>query len=128
MSSPFGGTANDGGASPVALPVDLGTRSIVRPNPLPLIVAGALVFVSLVIYLTLSQQVWSSWLGYILTPFGVVVTLVWARTAHLKMSAEIWYDRFGGQRLIRLMQVVTAVAFVVGAFHIWRIATSLAAQ
>lgn len=91
-----------------------------RLSPLPVFVAGAALVAS-----TVLMFVGKAWplplLGWILTPFVVVGCLGWARVLVLKGSSDPWFDRAHAQTSVRLLQVLTFVAFVASIPHIWRI-------
>ena len=67
--------------------------------------------------------------GYLLTPFAVVLCLAKARSNDLVASARDWsYDRGLGAKQIKLLQVLTGASFLLAVVHIWRIATEVASR
>lgn len=60
-------------------------------------------------------------LGWILTPFGVVACLAWARAVFVKNSGDPWFDRVDAKRKMLVLQALTFVAFLVSLPHVWRI-------
>jgi len=61
-------------------------------------------------------------IGYLLTPFGVVASLVWARVAGIKQQADPWFDVIGLRRQLRRLQAATLLSFVIAYPHITTIA------
>ena len=64
-------------------------------------------------------------LGYVLSPFGVVGALAWARSEHLKRSDNPWYDVSRGERTLTVLQALAAFSFLAGAIHAWQIGVML---
>ena len=89
-------------------------------SPLPVYVAGAALLAS-----TALMFVGKAWplplLGWLLTPFAVVCCLAWGRAQFIKGSADPWFDRDRARSIVRVLQVLTLVAFVASIPHIWRI-------
>ena len=89
-------------------------------SPLPLIVAAVALLLSIGV-----AVVWRTGagplVGWALTPFVVVGCLAWARFLFLSKSSDPWFDRGDGRKKLRVLQVLTILAFVVSLVHIWRI-------
>jgi len=123
------GVAQDPGASFSSAVADIPTlesQSVVRPSPIALVVGIVALVASLAIWFLFPSSFPLAVLGYLLTPFLVVATLAWARAMHMRKSPNPWYDRASGESQQRLLQLLTALAFLVGMLHIWRIATEVA--
>ena len=127
MSNPFGGPSSGvgvTGGSAVAAPS--GTREVVTPSVLPLIVALVAIAVSAALWFLFPMSPTVAMGGYALTPFVVGGALAWARWANLRHSANPWYDKARGERQLRILQLLMVLGFALGLFHIWRIATEVA--
>lgn len=61
--------------------------------------------------------------GYLLTPFAVVGSLVWARADGISRQADPWFDVLGLGRQLRRLQVVALLSFIVAFDHVTTIAT-----
>jgi len=92
----------------------------VKLSTLPLIAAAVALVISIVAALTMRTGV-GPIVGWILTPFVVVGCLAWARFLFLSKSSDPWFDRTDGRRKLRILQVITLLAFLVSLPHIWRI-------
>lgn len=128
-------------------------RSVGRPSSLPDLLALAALVVSGLLALatapvaTLSElpvlgatQGWfaegpgvaladrpvaASVLGYLLTPFGVVAALAWARSAGLRKLDDPWFDRFRLRAQLRRLQVAAILAFLLAVPHVIIIARAI---
>ena len=105
---------------------------VTEPSKTPRYVAIGICVLSILIALIFDNSLVLSIMGYILTPFGVVGCLLWARAEDLKKSPDPYYDRTKGgfkkYTFIDTMQFATGVAFLIGIIHIWRIATEIATR
>jgi len=109
-------------ASPKMLDDDAPTwhEEAKKQSLLPAIIAAACLAVSVVLILV--GRPWPlPLLGWILTPFGVVACLAWARAVFVKNSGDPWFDRVDAKRKMLLLQVLTFVSFLVSLPHVWRI-------
>jgi len=89
-------------------------------SPLPVFIAGAALAASTVLMFV--GKAWPLPLaGWLLTPFVVVGCLAWSRAQFIRESADPWFDRDRGRGTVRLLQLMTLVAFVASFPHIWRI-------
>ena len=115
------------GSAPAA-PLEQATSDDIPefPSPLPLVVAGLVLVLSIGIALLLASDPRAAVVGYLLTPFGVVAALAWARIRHLRSTRNAWYDRSRGEQQLRILQILTLLSFLVGLVHIWRMATEVA--
>ncbi|MFM8154992.1 MAG: hypothetical protein ACKOAF_02795 [Actinomycetes bacterium] len=60
--------------------------------------------------------------GYLITPIGTALTLVWAMRIHNQYTAKDLYDSSTGQRLVKYCSVIAILGFVAGLVHILHIA------
>jgi hypothetical protein len=65
--------------------------------------------------------------GYVLTPFGVAATLIWARSRDLKLQGNTLYLRLDGQTRIKQVGIAVGLSFIPAVVHIWYIAGYVAA-
>ncbi len=65
--------------------------------------------------------------GYVLAPFGVAAALVWARSQDLRFQGNPLYLRLDGQKTIKLIGLLVAIAFLPAFVHIWYIASYVTA-
>lgn len=131
----FGGDGAFGsgsGADVAPRLVSSGTPSF--PSKAPEIVAVAALAVSLLLTTTvrdllpfLSLGVGSvrtvATVGYLLTPFVVVGSLVWARADGIQRQVDPWFDVLGLARQLRRLQAVALLSFIVAFDHVTTIAT-----
>lgn len=62
-------------------------------------------------------------IGYLLTPYGVVVALVWARTSGTaRQQKDPWFDVLGLRSQLRRLQIATLLAFFLAYPHVTTIA------
>jgi hypothetical protein len=73
--------------------------------------------------LTAMTAVYTSVAGYLLTPFAVVLALVWARADGVRRQTDPWFDVLGLSRQLRRMQIGALLAFVIAFDHVTTIAT-----
>jgi uncharacterized membrane protein YqjE len=66
--------------------------------------------------------------GYVLTPFAVAASLMWARHQDLRFQGNPLYLRLDGQALIKKIGVLVALSFIPAFVHIWYIAGYLNAN
>lgn len=65
-------------------------------------------------------------IGWVLTPFVVVACLAWGRVLVVSQSSDPWFDRADARRKLRVLQVLTLLAFIVSLPHVWRIGQEVA--
>ena len=105
-----------------------GPRIASKPSPLPLIVAIVALVASVSLAVLFRDSLPAAIVGYLLTPFAVVGCLGWARGQHLNRLPDLWYDSTQGAKQLMMLQILSAVAFLVGFVHMWRIATEVASS
>ena len=64
-----------------------------------------------------------AFVGYLLTPFAVVGSLVWARADGIGRQSDPWFDVLGLARQLRRLQAVALASFIVAFDHVTTIAT-----
>jgi len=67
----------------------------------------------------------SAAVGYLLTPFGVVGALAWARTAGVARLDDPWFDRVRLRNQMRRLQIMALLAFVLAVPHVVIIARAI---
>ena len=92
---------------------------------LPIWVAGAALAASTALIFVLKSSPWPV-VGWILTPFVVVGCLAWARILVVNKSSDPWFDRPDAQTKLRVLQVLTLLAFIASLPHVWRIGQEVA--
>ena len=104
-------------------------HSVVRASVAPVIVSVVALLVSLAIsviaFIGKNHSLGIHGLGYLLSPFLVVGCLATERAIHLKKCNDPWYDAPRGMVFIKYLQILSALAFLVGAEHAWQLAVLL---
>ena len=97
---------------------------VARVSWLPVIVGSVALLVSVGL-LPLGAGL-PSVVGYVLTPFVVVFSLAKARSTYVRRLDDQWFDRGRARQRLLILQVLTAVAFVVALPHIWDLSKAAA--
>jgi len=104
------------------------TDSAGKASIVPLVVALLSIAFSLAIWFFYRGQVVSVWLyalGYVLTPFTVVMMMGWDTIAQRKqMSRDPWF--IPRPKYSRILRALTLASFLVAFPHIWQLAQVLA--
>ena len=111
-----------------ALGLTAESEKVEYPSHLPVIlglVSLVLSTVLVVLQFLSNHSLTMHFLGYVLSPFGVVGALAWARSEHLKRSDNPWYDVSRGERTLTVLQALAAFSFLAGAIHAWQIGVML---
>jgi hypothetical protein len=96
------------------------TEEVKKQSFLPIVIAALLLVVSITMIFV--GRAWPlPLLGWVLTPFGVVACLAWARAVFVKNSGDPWFDRVDAKRKVLVLQALTLIAFLVSLPHVWRI-------
>lgn len=91
----------------------------------PIVVAlVAIALSALLIFVRLGAL--GPFIGWLLTPFAVVGCLAWARAIFVSKSSDPWFDRTDARRKLRVLQVLTFLAFLLSLPHAWRIGQEVA--
>lgn len=69
-----------------------------------------------------TENIFLSLLGYVLSPFIPIISLALLRNKDNQYRSDIFYDIGQGQSLVKLASLISLVGFIVGLFHIVRIA------
>lgn len=96
-----------------------------RLTSLPIWVAGATLAASTALIFFTKSGPWP-FVGWFLTPFVVVGCLAWARILVVNNSSDPWFDRPDARVKLRVLQVLTLLAFVASLPHVWRIGQEVA--
>ena len=72
-----------------------------------------------------TQKLTISIIGYLLTPFLVVLMLAILRMIDMKNRSLPWYDRGLGKDYVKLAGRLSLLAFVMAAPIIWRLAIEI---
>lgn len=134
VADPFTASTSEGGSADASIfgqsPVPAGSspRTASKPSPLPLIVAIVALIASVALAVLFRDSFPAAIVGYLLTPFVVVGCVGWARGRHLNRLPDLWYDGPQGAKQLTMLQITSAVAFLIGFAHMWRIATEVASS
>lgn len=100
-------------------------ETVKKLTVLPIWVAGAALSASTALIFLTQTSPWP-FMGWILTPFVVVGCLAWARILVVNKSSDPWFDRPNAQTKLRVLQVLTLLAFIASLPHVWRIGQEVA--
>lgn len=111
-------------------PVDYGYSEIKKPPKWPLIVQLFILVVSASLFLVApslfqTQKFAVTVVGYLLTPFLVVLFLAILRTKDLRDRSLPWYDRGLGKVYIKWSGRLCLVSFLLAVPILWRLAIEI---
>jgi hypothetical protein len=101
-----------------------------KPPRWPLLAQASLIFLSAFLYLAgpyifLSQRLVISVIGYLLTPFLVVLFLAILRTKDLRNRSLPWYDRGLGKVYIAWSRRLCLISFLIAIPILWTLAVEI---
>lgn len=113
-----------------SVPVGDGYSEVKKPPRWPLILQAFLLITSAALYflgpsLFRSQKLTLSIIGYLLTPFFIVLLLAILRTIDLKNRSLPWYDRGLGKIYVKWAGRISLISFLMAAPIIWRLAIEI---
>lgn len=107
-----------GSSTPISVGIHIPRAK--KLSSLPIYLAG--IFLVLSTILMVLGRAWPLPLvGWLLTPFAVVGCLMWARILMIRGLADPLFDQADARRKQLVLQLLTFVAFIASAPHIWRI-------
>jgi hypothetical protein len=112
------------------VPDGYGYSEVKKPPKWPLILQISIVFISALLYrvgnsIFLTQKLALSIVGYLLTPFLVVLFLALLRTIDLKNRSLPWYDRGLGKIYIKWSGRLCLLSFALAVPILWRLAIEI---
>lgn len=112
------------------VPDDYGYSEVKKPPKWPLILQIFIVVISTLLYfvgnsLFLTQKLALSIVGYLLTPFLVVLFLAVLRTIDLKNRSLPWYDRGLGKIYIKWSGRLCLLSLALAVPILWRLAIEI---
>jgi hypothetical protein len=110
--------------------VDYGYSEIKKPPKWPLVVQLFILIVSTALFLIApnlfqTQKFAITLVGYLLTPFLVVLFLAILRTRDLRDRSLPWYDRGLGKAYIKWSGRICLVSFLIAVPILWRLAIEI---
>jgi hypothetical protein len=111
-------------------PVDYGYSEIKKPPKWPLVVQLLILLFSSAIFLAApslfqTQKLAVTLIGYLLTPFFMVLFLAILRTKDLRDRSLPWYDRGLGKIYIKWSGRLCLVSFLLAVPILWRLAIEI---
>jgi len=124
------GEDSSSGWNDTSVPTEYEYSEIKKPPKWPLILQIAIILVSAILFwigpnLLKTQKLTISVIGYLLTPFLVVLMLAILRMIDMKNRSLPWYDRGLGKDYVKLAGRLSLLAFVMAAPIIWRLAIEI---
>lgn len=112
------------------VPVDYGYSEVKKPPRWPIILQITLLILSAALYffgptLFRSQKLILSIIGYLLTPFLIVLLQAILRSIDLKNRSLPWYDRGLGKIYVKWAGRISLISFLMAAPIIWRLAIEI---
>lgn len=113
-----------------SVPTEYGYSEVKKPPKWPLILQVTIIVISALLFLIgpsflKTQKLAISAIGYLLTPFLVVLMLAILRMIDLKNRSLPWYDRGLGKDYVKWAGRLSLLAFVMAAPIIWRLAIEI---
>lgn len=113
-----------------SVPTEYGYSEVKKPPKWPLILQVTTIVISALLFLLgpsflKTQKLAISAIGYLLTPFLVVLMLAILRMIDLKNRSLPWYDRGLGKDYVKWAGRLSLLAFVMAAPIIWRLAIEI---
>jgi amino acid transporter len=72
-----------------------------------------------------SSQIAVASVAYLLTPFLVMVCVIWLRFIDVRKRSNMWYDAYAAKRQMRLLGVLALASFLVALLPIYWLAQYL---
>ncbi len=124
------GEESSSGWNDTSVPTEYEYSEIKKPPKWPLILQIAIILISAILFwigpnLLKTQKLTISVIGYLLTPFLVVLMLAILRMIDMKNRSLPWYDRGLGKDYVKLAGRLSLLAFVMAAPIIWRLAIEI---
>ncbi len=124
------GEDSSSGWNDTSVPTEYEYSEIKKPPKWPLILQIAIILISAILFwigpnLLKTQKLTISVIGYLLTPFLVVLMLAILRMIDMKNRSLPWYDRGLGKDYVKLAGRLSLLAFVMAAPIIWRLAIEI---
>jgi amino acid transporter len=124
------GEDSSSGWNDTSVPTEYEYSEIKKPPKWPLILQITIILISAILFwigpnLLKTQKLTISVIGYLLTPFLVVLMLAILRMIDMKNRSLPWYDRGLGKDYVKLAGRLSLLAFVMAAPIIWRLAIEI---
>jgi len=124
------GEDSSSGWNDTSVPTEYEYSEIKKPPKWPLILQITIILISAILFwigpnLLKTQKLTISIIGYLLTPFLVVLMLAILRMIDMKNRSLPWYDRGLGKDYVKLAGRLSLLAFVMAAPIIWRLAIEI---
>lgn len=124
------GEDSSSGWDDTSLPTEYEYSEVKKPPKWPLILQVSIIATSALLFwlgpvFLKTQKLTVSVIGYLLTPFSVVLLLAILRTIDLKNRSLPWYDRGLGKDYVKLAGRLSILAFLMAAPIIWRLAIEI---
>ena len=127
--SAWGDDSNSGWGDTSSI-TDYGYSEIKKPPKWPLILQVTIIAISAILFFVgpgflKTQKLTVFVIGYLLTPFLVVLFLAILRSIDLKSRSLPWYDRGLGKDYVKLAGRLSLLSFLMAAPIIWSLAIEI---